>query len=323
MSKSTSSAEGFGPKLQDPSIPNYRITNLDSFEGATKEPRQIAGLYFYQLLDCLVDLAYKVSIDFRKRPHQYQDLGDASIPQSLAELNARYGTEINLLALGQRNEIYLPIFGSWDGSSSSESDSFPHLRDELIQAATAFAERATNTGVEQLREVVRQAHRPFKDYLVGLQGDSVRFSKDKALSDETEKTCYPILRSQGVAAVFGITRKGGGQYPYATDPDEDKLVEDISKELMWVDKSQTYITRERISNLQRAALRGAEAIATAIDFEESSATDQDLDVLITKCYAWGKALASLKGQAKVWEPPLQPTAPTPATVAAGPTGYGR
>ncbi|SRR6266567_2162263 len=323
MNKTSTSAEGFGPKPEDERLTNYRITNLQSFEDATSEPRQIAGLYFYQLLDCLVDLAYKVSVDFRKRPHQYQDLGDPSIPQRLAELNAKYGTEINFLAGGQRNEIYLPIFGSWDGSSASESDSFPHLRDELIQAATAFAERATNTGVEQLREVVRQAHRPLKDYLVGLQGDSVKFSKDKALSDETEKTCYPILRSQGVAAVFGVTRKGGGQYPYATDPDEDKLVEDISKELMWVDKTQTYITRERISNLQRAALRGAEAIATAIDFEEANATDQDLDVLITKCYAWGKALSSLKGQPKVWESPLQPTAPTPAASTTASTGYGR
>src|SRR5260221_8098273 len=139
-------------------IPDYRIINFETFKEVTEEPRQIAGLYFYQLLDCLVDLAYKVSVDFRKRPHQYQDLGNPSIPQSLAELNAKYGSEINFLAGGQRNEIYLPIFGSWDGSSPSESDSFPNLRDDLIQAATAFAERATNTGVEQLREVVRQAH---------------------------------------------------------------------------------------------------------------------------------------------------------------------
>jgi hypothetical protein len=32
-------------------IPNYRITSLESFEEVTKEPRQIAGLYFYQLLE--------------------------------------------------------------------------------------------------------------------------------------------------------------------------------------------------------------------------------------------------------------------------------
>jgi len=305
---------------QRKAIPDYRISDLNTFGEVTGEPRQIAGLYFYQILDCLVDLAYKVSVDFRKRPQLYQALGDTAIPQTLAELNAKYGTEINFLAGGQRNEIYLPIFGCWDGSSSNEGDSFPNLRDDLIRAATAFSERAdtgTDAGVEQLRGGVRDAHRPFKDYLVGLQGDSVRFSKDIALSDETEKTCYPILRNQGVAAVFGITRKGVGKFPYATDPDEDKLVEAISKELMWADKPQMRITRGRISNLQRVALRGAEAIATAIDFEEAYATDHDLDLLITKCYNWGTALASLRIQPKA-SSNAQPTAPTIEAAASRP-----
>jgi uncharacterized membrane protein YfcA len=57
-----------------------------------------------------------------------------------------------------------------------------------------------------LREVVRTSHQPFKDYLVGLHGDSVRFSKDVALSDFTENTCYPVLRNGAVAAVFGIAK---------------------------------------------------------------------------------------------------------------------
>lgn len=121
-------------------IPNHLISDLGSFSDVTGEPRQIAGLYFYQILDYLVDLAYKVSVDFRKRPQLYLALGDALIPQTLAELNAKYGTEINFLAGGQRNEIYLPIFGRWDGSSSDDGDSFPCLRDILIRAATAFAE---------------------------------------------------------------------------------------------------------------------------------------------------------------------------------------
>jgi hypothetical protein len=277
--------------------PNYRITNLHSFAEVTKEPRQIAGLYFYQMLDCLVDLAYKVSADFRKRPQLYRDLGQPPIAQTLAELNAQYGTKINLLSENQRNEVYLPIFGNWNGSAPNESDSFPRLRDDLVHAASAFAERAVDTGVTMLREGVRTAHRPFKDYLLGLQGDSVRFSKEIALSDLTERICYPVLRNPGVAAVFGIAKQSGVEYPYATDPAEDLLVEEISRQLRWGDNSQTYITRERISNLQRAALRGAEAIAIAIAFEEADPdqTDADLDLLITKFYTWGTALASLNG----------------------------
>jgi hypothetical protein len=109
------------------------MQDFETFNEVTEEPRQIAGLYFYQLLDRLVDPAYKVSVDFLKRPHRHQDLGAPSISQSLAQLNAKYGSEINFLAGGQRNEIYLPIFGSWDGCSLSESESSPNLRDDLIQ----------------------------------------------------------------------------------------------------------------------------------------------------------------------------------------------
>jgi hypothetical protein len=39
-------------------IPDYKITDKNSFLGATTgDGREIAGLYFYQVLDCLVDLA--------------------------------------------------------------------------------------------------------------------------------------------------------------------------------------------------------------------------------------------------------------------------
>src|ERR1700736_2701995 len=114
-----------------PQLPDHRIKDLASFQHATKDPRQIAGLYFYQLLDCLVDLAYKVSADFRKRPQAYIDLGQPSIAPTLAALNAQYGSQINFLATNQRYEIYLPIFGAWDGGTSSQGDSFARLRDAL------------------------------------------------------------------------------------------------------------------------------------------------------------------------------------------------
>lgn len=277
---------------------SYHITSLKSFNEVTKEPRQIAGLYFYQLTDCLIDLAYQVSGDFRARPQLYRHLGEPAMPQTLASLNAKYGTEVGFLSKEQRSAIYKPIFGPWQGPPAAD-DSFPRLRDGLILAAKAFAERAVDTGIEQLREGVRSAHRPFKDYLVELHGDSVRFSKDIALAELTEKYAYPILRDQGVQAVFSIRKDPTDrttEYPYATDPAEDLLVEQISKQLSPPDVMP--YTRERVSNLQRAALRGAEAIAAAIDFEEAHAVEESrdlLEVLITKCYTWGTALDSLGG----------------------------
>jgi hypothetical protein len=77
-----------------PKIHDYRITERASFEHATAEPRQIAGLYFYKVLDCLVVLAHQVSADLRRRPELYRDLGAPSIAATLAKLNAEYGTDV-------------------------------------------------------------------------------------------------------------------------------------------------------------------------------------------------------------------------------------
>ena len=120
--------------------PDYRITDQQSFEQVVKEPRQVAGLYFFQLMDTLVGLTYLISADFRKRPQLYGGLGQ-TIASALARLNAQYGTEINVLSKRQRYGIYLPIFGSL------KSDSFPHLRDDLFRSATAFAEHADDAGI--------------------------------------------------------------------------------------------------------------------------------------------------------------------------------
>ena len=76
-------------------IPDRRITTLASFTQVTAEPRQVAGLYFYQVLDCLFDLAHAVAMDFRKRPQIYRDLGQPSIALILGSLNAQYGSEFN------------------------------------------------------------------------------------------------------------------------------------------------------------------------------------------------------------------------------------
>jgi hypothetical protein len=51
------------------SASGQHIRDYASFDAVTKEPRQIAGLYFYYKLDCLIDAAYRISADFRRRPH--------------------------------------------------------------------------------------------------------------------------------------------------------------------------------------------------------------------------------------------------------------
>jgi len=295
------------------SLTNLKISDLNSFNGVTGDPRQVAGLYFYSVLDCLVDLAYTVSCDFFKRPQLYLNLeriepvAETSEPAAetnptlasiLALLHARYGSSESLPSTIQRDEIYFPIFGRGAGFLPDEESDFPRLRDELINAAAAYAERVFDTGVEMLRERVRTTHKPFKAYLIGLQGDSVKWSRGFALPNLTEDVSYTILRNKGVAGVFGINKPPIDDWPYTEDSNGDKLVEEISKKLMRADQPESMpITREYFSNLQRVALRGAEAIATIIDFQETETQgNSELDLLITKCYTWGAALKSVSSR---------------------------
>jgi hypothetical protein len=302
-------------------LTKYEITDLDSFREVTANPREIAALYFYSVLDCLVELAYKVSHDFFKRPHLYVDLaesppkGQASkaattstqLPPILAKLHAEYGTSEFLPSAQQRDEIFMPIFGRGAHYWGDEEGDFPRLRDELLNAAAAFAERVFDTGVQMLVERVRTTHRPFKEYLRGLEGDSVSWSREEALPQLEDQFSYTILRNRGVASVFGIHKPPIEKWPYTEDSNGDKLVEAISKQLRWGDQpDEVAITREQFSNLQRAALRGAEAIAAIIDFTEKEASDKgdaeevddDVRRLIRKCYTWAAALLSLTSRTK-------------------------
>jgi hypothetical protein len=250
----------------------------------------IARTYFYLQLDCLVAHAYQVARDFFRRPYLYTDLNKQA--KELAKLRAQYGSHEHVPSQEQRDEIFLPLFGQSGMGLTDGQDDFPRLRDELVDAAAAFAERVFNTGEEMLRERVRTTHRPFKDHLTGLQGESLVWSTDEALSRVARTLAYPILRNKGVSSVFGISTHPKTQWPFAEDSNADKLVEEISKALLAPTNSYPTITREGISNRQRAALRGAEALVTVLDFSEKG-TDEDLDLLITRCYTWGSALKGL------------------------------
>src|SRR5215831_7233557 len=109
-------------------IPDFTIKDQAGFEKVSDEPNQIAGLYFFQALDYLVDLAYGISLDFRKRPQLYRELGlqsGSSLPSVLADLNAKYGNDRKFMARDQRAETYQPVFGAWDLGNSPATDSFP------------------------------------------------------------------------------------------------------------------------------------------------------------------------------------------------------
>jgi hypothetical protein len=147
--------------------------------------------------------------------------------------------------------------------------------------------------VEMLRERVRTAHRPLKDYLLALTGDSTDWSARNSLDNLSENVSFAILRAPGIGTVFGIGASLNPSWPYSEDSNADKLLEEITNKI----GSPTGLTRQQASSRQRLAARGAEAIASVIEYAENrSKADDDiesLNILITQCYTWGAAKAAL------------------------------
>ena len=271
--------------LIDSLIPDHLINSQRTFDEVTASPREVAGLYFYQQLDMLIDLTRAVSSDFFARPHLYTDLGDPNLASDLARLHVRYGCDEKLMSREQRQQIYEGIFTAGD-------EQFAGGRDALLRAAAIFSERVYDTGEDMLRAAVRDAARRFKAYLLTLAGVSLSWSRNSALPGLTDLTGYRILRARGVRAVFSLPSAVDQEWPWQMDGEGDKLVEAASKQLG--EPAEQPLTRGRFNDLQRLALRGAEAIATIIDYDDQS--DRNLvDHLILKCYTWHAALVRVVG----------------------------
>jgi hypothetical protein len=266
-----------------------RITGVDQITGAD---RRVAGLYAYAKLDRLVDLACKVAADFFARPHLYTDLADPEMPTRLAQLHSRIGSDEFYPSPAQRCAMYDPVFGACNSDGADTSD-FARLRDGLLAAASTFAEWSQATGIPMLRERVRTEHRPFRDYLDGVAGATVAWSRGEVLPRIANDEAYQVLRDSSVIAVFGLTRTPNEDWPYRGDANGDKVVEEISKAL---ESPEKRLTREGFSALQRVALRGAEGLAAVMNFSEGSGDEVHLRELITRCYTWHAAL-------KAWHSP--------------------
>lgn len=273
-----------------------RIKDRDSFLSATASPRDTAALYFQKHLDSFYESASAVARDFYGRPQLYTKLKLAegetplTVVELLARLRSRCGSDELFPSLAQRMDIYSPIFGLPGASNDSDL-----LRDDLIEAATAFSERVFDTGEDMLRERVRTAHRPLKDYLVGVTGDSTDWSARNPLDNISENISFTILRAPVIGAIFGIGTPPGASWPYSEDSNADKLLEEITNKI----DPNDGLTRQQASNRQRLAARGAEAISAVIDYTENSSDVGDdkesLNVLITACYTWGAAKKALMG----------------------------
>jgi hypothetical protein len=272
----------------------YTIRDQESFDAVTGPGHELAGLYTWAELDILIDLARLVSLDFFARPEYYKEFEDPGVAEMLAQLHARYGCEERILSHDQRQAIFTPLF--YDAAGDFVRD-----RDALLSAAATFAEWGQSTGVPMLREAVRTTHENFLGQLTLFTGRSIAWSRLRALPFLANEVCYPILRERGVTAVFGVSDPPRQAWPYQEDANGDQVVEEISRRL--IPNGMPPLTRHGFRLQQRAALRGAEAIAAALDFDPT-ADDTVIDLLITRCYTWYAALQGTTGMGRVNMPPL-------------------
>jgi hypothetical protein len=282
-------------------IPDAEFDDRKSFDDLTAK-RHVAAVYFYAVLDFLVQLAYETSKDFFERPHLYVDLGGDEIVSRIAKLRSRSGSDELIPSRGQRAEIYVPLVGINDGLALNGTGDFQRLADQLIDAATAYAERVYDTGEEMLRERVRIAHKSFVQFLAGLNGASLTWTSQHVLPNVTEKIAFPILRDKGIASVFGVSTGVKEEWPYQKDANAEKMVEEMSKQLPWADGSPHHLTRDCITNLHSIALTGSRAIAAVIDYDGSATKVKDLKQVITTAYAWGSELMGERSKGKAaWD----------------------
>jgi hypothetical protein len=287
--------------MGQPPKPAAGIIDKVTFDAMVHEPRQLAALYTYTSLEILIDIAYGIASDFIKRPHIFVSSGGPNITNLLGDIRFRYGFDPYHLSPVSRRQIYIPYFGYSLGEPPDMGHDFVRLRNQLNAAATSFAERVYDTGVEMLRERVRAAHRPFKAYLMGLNGDALVWTIDK-FANLSEGMAYTLLRTPEVARIYSGTIAPRASWPYALDANGDKLVEEASSQTNKYDGGPVKITRERFTSVQRIALRGADAIVAILDYDEAQDEDRarpnQLDNLITRCYVWGAALDSYEGAMK-------------------------
>ncbi|WP_329127477.1 hypothetical protein [Streptomyces sp. NBC_01465] len=261
------------------------INDAGSFAAVADDDRQLAALYAYANLDCLVDLAKLVAHDFFVRPQLYTDISDSEVLTELARLESRSGSHEYYLAPAQRRALFTPLFGDPEAGGD-----FVRLREPFLEAASAFAQWSQASGIPMLRERVRTTHRPLREFLLGLRGSSVNWSR-QVIGGLAERVAYPILRERGVIAVFGLNQPPGPAWPYREDANGDKVVEQIAGQL---DTGAAQpLTRESFGVRQRIALRGAEALAAVLQFREEDG-DEQLDALITRAYTWHATLKAAR-----------------------------
>jgi len=272
------------------------IMDFETFDRIAGDSHEVAGLYFYYMLDHLIEIAYSIAGDFSTQRFHLFTNNAPSNALSLLRLNTRMGNDEIFLSKGHRHQIWNSFFGDKNDkeASNQEQYNFPVLRDTLLKAASEYVLRAEiETGGPALVSSFRLALIPFRQYVLSVQGAAAKLYRAQIFPQLTEKVVYPILRNPEVTAVYGINTAINASWPYSFDTNANKVIEEVSRQLNIVNEYGKCFSQKKESYLETIAKRGAVAIASSVDIEPDGSSDEAVLTLINQCYAWHTALSFL------------------------------
>lgn len=249
-------------------------------------PTLIGQLYARWTLDCLIEIAYAVSIDFINRPSSYK--GIIPNPKEIVDLRMSYGTEADFPNTAQRQAMMMPILGRSDGLKldvSNASAPFYSARKAFFEACIAVQMRTVDTALSTLEGVALSAILAFRNYFDNLRGISAEQSAKQitAVSDSAIK----ILTSSGVATVFGFPPAQQGWPLSSIDSNGANLVDAVGKILPLAPDYK--LSFQKFNQLQLAAQAGGLALPLVLT-AKAKMSEEDLQALIEQGYIWWKFL---------------------------------
>jgi len=252
-------------------------------------------LYKIWTLDCIPNLGHAVSLDFINRPELYQQVEDGDIVRKLVDMQSLYGYAANFPNDEIRLMMMQPIFGVSDGhGDGNDSSSFQVSRLPVLAAAADFSENAQPQAFPMHRERIRSALIPFRRYMEDVIGASLNQTQERMGS--MFNTAALILRDPHIAARFSINQSIPAEWPLeSTVSHGAQLIKNITTQLSGTPYG--VIPQDNFVRKQRTAQAGAESIQFILDtdIESIKATEETLDDLIRRLYAWGSDLGLIGG----------------------------
>ena len=222
------------------------------------ESSLVADMYGRWTLDCVIEVARSVSLDFVSRPRHYRRIPEETAT-ALENFKALVGNHPYWPDQAQRAAIYGALIGDSDGRTGTDRTAQFHQASIALRAAAiAYAERVYDTGEDMLRQAFLDAAVTLKSYLNTLQGRSVTLGH--AQTGAIFQAAVGVLSDQEVARVFGLPPAPGGDWPLAGTYDGDGayLIEEITRVLH--PTTAGLMSQRQFIVMQRIAYYGSQTI---------------------------------------------------------------